>query len=88
MANERGPVTLAYGLSDSPAGLAAWILDKLRDWTECDGDLRNRFSFDQRRAVVNLYSAHRHVGTSFRFCREWGWVRSSPTCRRAGTSGH
>jgi pimeloyl-ACP methyl ester carboxylesterase len=34
------PLTLAYGLSDSPVGLAAWILDKWRDWTDCDGDLR------------------------------------------------
>jgi hypothetical protein len=88
MANERGPVTLAYGLSDSPAGLAAWILDKFRDWTECDGDLRNRFSFDQRRTVVNLYSL---TGTSARrsgFAGNGSWVRGSPTCRRAGTSGH
>jgi len=26
------PQTLAYGLNDSPVGLAAWILEKFRDW--------------------------------------------------------
>jgi pimeloyl-ACP methyl ester carboxylesterase len=66
------PLTLAYGLSDSPVGLAAWILDKWRDWTDCKGDLRSRFSFDQLLTVVNLYWLTGTIGTSFRFYREWG----------------
>lgn len=35
------PQTLAYGLTDSPAGLAGWIVEKLRSWSDCDGDLES-----------------------------------------------
>jgi pimeloyl-ACP methyl ester carboxylesterase len=66
------PLTLAYGLSDSPVGLAAWILDKWRDWSDCDGDLRTRFTHDQLLTVVNLYWLTGTIGSSFRFYREWG----------------
>jgi microsomal epoxide hydrolase len=38
------PQTLAYGLSDSPAGLAAWIVEKFRTWSDCGGDVERRFS--------------------------------------------
>jgi hypothetical protein len=31
------PTTAAVGLTDSPAGLAAWIVEKLRSWSDCDG---------------------------------------------------
>jgi pimeloyl-ACP methyl ester carboxylesterase len=65
------PLTLAYGLSDSPAGLAAWILDKWRDWSDCDGDLRARFTADQLLTVVSLYWLTGTIGSSFRFYREW-----------------
>ena len=37
------PLTLAYGLNDSPAGLAAWIVEKFRAWSDCDGDVESRF---------------------------------------------
>ena len=33
------PQTLAYGLTDSPAGQAAWIIEKFREWSDCDGDV-------------------------------------------------
>lgn len=66
------PLTLTHALSDSPVGLAAWILDKWRDWTDCDGDLRNRFTFDDLLTVVTLYWLTGTIGTSFRFYREWG----------------
>ena len=38
------PLTLAYGLNDSPAGLAAWIVEKFRTWSDCGGDLESRFT--------------------------------------------
>src|SRR5262249_34704642 len=40
------PQTLGYGLNDSPAGLAAWIVEKFRSWGDCDGDIERRFSKD------------------------------------------
>ena len=41
------PHTLAVGLGDSPAGLAAWLLEKLRGWTDCGGDVERVFSRDE-----------------------------------------
>jgi pimeloyl-ACP methyl ester carboxylesterase len=66
------PLTLACGLSDAPAGLAAWILDKWRDWSDCDGDLSRRFTADQLLTVVSLYWLTGTIGSSFRFYRDWG----------------
>jgi len=41
------PQTLAYALSDSPVGLAAWIIEKFRAWSDCKGDLKQKFSMDE-----------------------------------------
>jgi microsomal epoxide hydrolase len=40
------PQTLAYGLSDSPVGLAAWIVEKFRGWSDCDGDVDRHIGRD------------------------------------------
>jgi hypothetical protein len=44
-ANTR-PDTLAAALADSPSGLAAWLVEKYRAWSDCGGDLESRFSKD------------------------------------------
>jgi pimeloyl-ACP methyl ester carboxylesterase len=49
------PQTLAYGLNDSPAGLAAWIVEKWRAWSDSGGDLEARFSTDFLLTVVSLF---------------------------------
>ena len=50
------PQTLAYGLNDSPTGLAAWLLDKWFVWTAPpSGNLENHFSKDQLLSMVSLY---------------------------------
>jgi len=49
------PQTLAYGLSDSPVGLAAWIVEKFRTWSDCGGDVERRFSKDTLLTNVTLY---------------------------------
>ena len=50
------PQTLGYALNDSPAGLAAWIVEKFRTWSDCDGDVERRFTqgraADQRDALL------------------------------------
>jgi hypothetical protein len=46
---------VAYGLADSPVGLAAWILDKWREWSDCGGDPERRFTKDQLLTTVMLY---------------------------------
>ena len=59
------PDTLAAALSDSPAGLAAWIVEKFRTWSDCDGDLARRFSVDDILTTVTLYWVTNSIGTSF-----------------------
>jgi pimeloyl-ACP methyl ester carboxylesterase len=52
---ETRPQTLAYGLHDSPAGLAAWIVEKWRAWTDPAGEVEHYFSRDLLLANVTLY---------------------------------
>lgn len=49
------PLTLAYGLNDSPVGLAAWIVEKFRAWSDCGGNVEARFSKDQLLTNVMIY---------------------------------
>jgi epoxide hydrolase len=49
------PQTLGYGLTDSPSGQAAWILEKFWAWTDCDGDPLNVLSRDELLDNVMLY---------------------------------
>jgi pimeloyl-ACP methyl ester carboxylesterase len=51
------PQTLAYGLTDSPVGLAAWIVEKFRSWSDCGGDVERRFSKDELLTHVTIYWA-------------------------------
>jgi pimeloyl-ACP methyl ester carboxylesterase len=55
------PLTLAYGLNDSPAGLAAYIVEKFRAWSDCGGDIEQRFTKDQLLANVTIYWATRTI---------------------------
>ncbi|HVN84761.1 MAG TPA: epoxide hydrolase [Candidatus Binatia bacterium] len=49
------PQTLGYALNDSPAGLAAWIVEKFRTWTDCNGNVESRLSKDEMLANITLY---------------------------------
>src|SRR5215472_12482726 len=60
------PQTLGYALNDSPAGLAAWILEKWRSWSDCGGDLESRFSRDFLLTVLTLYWVSESIATSIR----------------------
>jgi pimeloyl-ACP methyl ester carboxylesterase len=59
------PTTAAVGLADSPAGLAAWIVEKLRSWSDCDGHIERRFSRDEILTWVTLYWVTNTIGSSF-----------------------
>ena len=41
------PQTIGYALADSPLGQAAWIYEKFREWSDCDGDPLNSFTMDE-----------------------------------------
>jgi pimeloyl-ACP methyl ester carboxylesterase len=60
------PLTLAQGLSDSPSGLLAWILEKYRAWSDCGGDVSARFSDDFLLTQASLYWFTETISTSFR----------------------
>src|SRR5690606_34721071 len=49
------PQTLGYGLVDSPAGQCAWIVEKFREWTDCDGHPENVLDRDRMLDNVMLY---------------------------------
>ena len=59
------PQTLAVGLNDSPAGLAAWFVEKFRTWTDCNGNPENALSRDQMLADICLYWFTGCIGASF-----------------------
>ncbi|HEU5248351.1 MAG TPA: epoxide hydrolase [Thermoanaerobaculia bacterium] len=49
------PQTLGYGLADSPAGLAAWIVEKFRSWSDCGGEIERRFGKDELLTNLTIY---------------------------------
>jgi pimeloyl-ACP methyl ester carboxylesterase len=59
------PQTLAFALTDSPAGLAAWIAEKFRAWSDCGGDIDRVFSRDQLLANIGFYWFTGAIGSSF-----------------------
>jgi pimeloyl-ACP methyl ester carboxylesterase len=67
------PQTLGYGLTDSPAGLAAWILEKWRAWSDSGGDPERRFSRDFLLTVVTLFWVTETIAHSMRdyFDNRW-----------------
>ncbi len=59
------PQTLAFALTDSPAGLAAWIMEKFRAWSDCGGNPDAVFSRDHLLANISLYWFTGAIGSSF-----------------------
>jgi pimeloyl-ACP methyl ester carboxylesterase len=59
------PQTLAYGLTDSPVGLLAWILEKFRTWTDCHGDVVSHVGRDTILTNVTLYWVTGAINSSF-----------------------
>ena len=74
------PQTLAYGLNDSPVGLAAWIVEKFRAWSDCNGDVERRFSKDELLTNIMIYWATETIMPSIRdyFDNRWFGVTLGP----------
>jgi microsomal epoxide hydrolase len=73
------PQTLAYGLTDSPAGLAGWILEKFRTWSDCAGDVYSRFSRDQLLTNITIYWVTGTINASTRlYCETMRAGRFGP----------
>ncbi|TDN91092.1 epoxide hydrolase family protein [Microbacterium sp. BK668] len=63
------PQTAAVGLNDSPAALAAWIVEKLRAWSDCGGDVERRFTKDEILTDISIYWFTETIGSSIRLYR-------------------
>lgn len=81
MEHSSKPQTLAFGLNDSPAGMAAWVIEKFWRWSDNDGNLESRFSRDELLANLTVYWATQTIGSSIRLYYEtardggsWGRV--------------
>jgi pimeloyl-ACP methyl ester carboxylesterase len=76
--NERGyfliqstkPQTIGYALDDSPAGLAAWIVEKFRSWCDCDGRVEKKFTKDDLLTNITVYWATQTATSSARIYYE------------------
>lgn len=75
------PQTLAYALNDSPVGLASWIVEKFRAWSDCGGDLERSFTKDELLTSVTLYWVTQTIGPSMRLYYE---TRRAPRRLRPG----
>ncbi len=64
------PLTLAYGLNDSPMGLCAWIVEKMYGWSECNGYIGSVFSKDELLSNVTLYWITQTIHSSMRLYNE------------------
>jgi len=64
------PRTAAVGLADSPAGLAAWIVEKFHDWSDCDGSIESCFTKDELLTNVMIYWVSDTIESSFQPYRD------------------
>lgn len=76
------PQTAAFGLMDSPVGLAAWIVEKLRAWSDCGGDLESRFTKDEILTNVTQYWLAGTIGSSMRMYHANAAIPPSQLARR------
>jgi pimeloyl-ACP methyl ester carboxylesterase len=74
--------TAAVGLSDSPAGLAAWIVEKLRSWSDCGGDVERAFTRDEILTNVTIYWLTGTMGSAMRMYRANGAIPPAQHARR------
>jgi pimeloyl-ACP methyl ester carboxylesterase len=74
-----GPQTLAHALHDSPAGMASWLLERRRSWSDCGGDVEAVFTKDTLLTSFTLYWVTECFVTSARLYADnsrYGWAPS------------
>jgi len=75
------PQTLGYGLQDSPAGLAGWLVEKYRSWTDCDGEIERALTRDEILTLITIYWVTGSITSSLRLYFEF---RASKDALRPG----
>jgi pimeloyl-ACP methyl ester carboxylesterase len=76
MEQSTKPQTLAYGLNNSPVGLAAWIIEKFNTWSDNNGSLENKFTKDELLTNISIYWFTQTIGSSMRVYYESAHVWS------------
>jgi pimeloyl-ACP methyl ester carboxylesterase len=76
------PQTAAVGLTDSPAGLAAWVVEKLQAWSDCDGDVERRFTRDEILTLLTTTWLTGTIGSSMRAYRANAAIPPEQLARR------
>jgi pimeloyl-ACP methyl ester carboxylesterase len=64
------PLTLGYGLNDSPAGLCAWLIEKFYGWSDCNGDIESIYSKNELLSNISLYWFTETIHSSVRLYNE------------------
>ncbi len=77
MIQSSRPQTLAYGLTDSPVGLLAWIAEKFKEWTDSTNFPEDAIDRDQLLTNVTIYWLTRTANSSARLYYEFGHAGSS-----------
>ncbi|MEO7990222.1 MAG: epoxide hydrolase family protein [Chryseolinea sp.] len=70
MIQSTKPQTLAYGLNDSPVGLAAWVIEKFKSWSDNDGDIETSFTKDELLTNLTIYWATQTINSAMRIYYE------------------
>ena len=70
MIQSTKPQTLAYGLNDSPVGLAAWIVEKFKSWSDNAGDIETYFTKDELLINLTIYWATETINSAMRLYNE------------------
>jgi pimeloyl-ACP methyl ester carboxylesterase len=76
------PQTAAIGLTDSPAGLAGWIVEKLRSWSDCGGDVESVYTRDEILTNVMIFWLTGTIGSSMRMYNANGAIPAEQLARR------
>ncbi len=64
------PQSLGIAQADSPAGIAAWITEKFRSWSDCEGDVESRYSKDTLLTNIMFYWAPNSIASAARIYYE------------------
>jgi microsomal epoxide hydrolase len=80
--NTTRPHTLAFAVNDSPAGLAAWLVEMFRSFSDCGGDVESRFTKDELLANVTTYWLTGTIASAARLY--WEWAAQKRTFPRPG----
>jgi pimeloyl-ACP methyl ester carboxylesterase len=65
------PQSIGYALNDSPAGLAAWIVEKFHRWSDCGGNVESRFAKDELLTNIMIYWVTQTITSSMRWYYEF-----------------